>query len=131
MLQYAASFTYGFEAAFIADFIAGRTHSPAPAPAATLRKIDITRLFKTITDDIDKIFKNNNSNNYTELYYYIMKPINIIVNLMYYTTNIFAPIDLTGAPGTPVIQQLKDLSAYLSRHIGPGMIGDWSKFENQ
>jgi|688.fasta_scaffold643666_2 hypothetical protein len=27
------------------------------------------------------------------------------------------------------IKQLKDLSAYLGRHIGPGMIGDWSKFE--
>jgi hypothetical protein len=27
------------------------------------------------------------------------------------------------------IKQLKDLSAYLGKHIGPGMIGDWSKFE--
>ena len=61
---------------------------PAAAPAGVIDKLKITELFESIINSI-KHLNDKLSVEVREICYYIMKPINLVVNLMYYITNVF------------------------------------------
>jgi len=60
----------------------------AGGAGAVINKLNITELFESIINSIKQL---NDKLNFEvrEICYYIMKPINLVVNLMYYITNVF------------------------------------------
>jgi hypothetical protein len=83
--------------------------NPSPSIKSKPTPIELTKVFENIISSIGKIKYNINVQ---EINYFMMKPINLIVNLMYYITNVFTNTNTTTTDELVIISSKTEKPLY-------------------